>query len=156
MPAGSASCRLSGTGSKIHGITRVLLPKALRPMSTTHPSPCMTCGACCATFRVSFHWLELASAGGTVPDELTAQLTPHLAVMHGTHAGQGRCCALDGAVGKQVSCRIYPQRSSPCRDFRWSGEDGIYDERCEKARARHGLPPLMQPHAPPTNPDRAA
>lgn len=129
------------------------------------PNPCVTCGACCVTYRASFHWLELASAGGTVPDELAEQLTPHLAVMKGSNGRNIRCCALDGTVGERVSCRIYPQRSSPCRDFRYSGQDGLYDERCEKARARHGLPPLMQPpseppgdhpQAPPTNPGRAA
>lgn len=153
MPAGPAPCRLSRNRRRIRRATRVLMPQAQRPMSTTDHSPCLTCGACCATFRVSFHWLELASAGGTVPDDLAAQLTPHLAVMRGTHGRHVRCCALDGTVGNQVSCRIYPQRSSPCRDFRWSGQDGLHDERCEKARARHGLPPLMP--APSTNPDRA-
>ncbi|EFG2122847.1 YkgJ family cysteine cluster protein, partial [Escherichia coli] len=23
-----------------------------------NPNPCMTCGACCAFFRVSFYWAE--------------------------------------------------------------------------------------------------
>lgn len=114
------------------------------PLPAPPDNPCLTCGACCAGYRVSFHWLELASAGGTVPDEMTGQLTPHLVHMLGTHGRQPRCCALEGTVGQRVSCGIYPLRSSPCRDFRYSGQDGIHDERCEKARARHGLPPLVR------------
>jgi Fe-S-cluster containining protein len=118
------------------------------------PNPCVTCGACCVTYRASFHWLELASAGGTVPDELAEQLTPHLAVMKGSNGKNIRCCALDGTVGGRVSCSIYPQRSSSCRDFPYSGENGVYHDRCEKARARVGLPPLMQPpQEPPDSPD---
>ena len=39
------------------------------------PHPCLTCGACCAYFRVSFHWSEADPAlGGRVPFELTAPL----------------------------------------------------------------------------------
>ena len=37
--------------------------------------PCLTCGACCAFFRVSFHWSEADPAlGGQVPFELTESL----------------------------------------------------------------------------------
>ncbi|WP_374212354.1 YkgJ family cysteine cluster protein [Thiothrix subterranea] len=27
-----------------------------------NPNPCMTCGACCASFRVSFYWGETDAA----------------------------------------------------------------------------------------------
>ena len=30
-------------------------------------NPCMTCGACCIFFRVSFYWSEADDAGGTIP-----------------------------------------------------------------------------------------
>lgn len=109
----------------------------------TATNPCLTCGACCATYRVSFHWLELRSGGGTVPDELAGQLTPHLAYMQGTNGKRIRCVALDGEPGCNVACTVYEHRPTPCREFRYSGEDGIRDERCEQARARHGLPPLV-------------
>ena len=33
----------------------------------------MTCGACCAFFRVSFYWAEGDDANGTVPASLTEQ-----------------------------------------------------------------------------------
>ena len=37
--------------------------------------PCLTCGACCAFFRVSFHWSEAdPEMGGVVPIELTEPL----------------------------------------------------------------------------------
>ncbi|MGB7648286.1 MAG: YkgJ family cysteine cluster protein, partial [Pseudomonas fluorescens] len=37
-------------------------------------SPCLSCGACCSHFRVSFFWGECASSGGTVPDDLVVQI----------------------------------------------------------------------------------
>ena len=37
--------------------------------------PCLTCGACCAHFRVSFHWSEAdPEQGGAVPAALTEPL----------------------------------------------------------------------------------
>ncbi|EER5964904.1 YkgJ family cysteine cluster protein, partial [Escherichia coli] len=41
-----------------------------------NPNPCMTCGACCAFFRVSFYWAEADDAGGKVPVSLTEQISP--------------------------------------------------------------------------------
>ena len=40
------------------------------------------------------------------------------------------------AVGEQVACAIYEWRPSPCREF------AAGDWACDRARARHGLPPL--------------
>ena len=76
-------------------------------------NPCMTCGACCAYFRVSFYWAEADDAGGLVPSALTA-----------------------------VHCTIYENRPSPCREFAMSGENGEENDACNRARARYGLPPL--------------
>ncbi len=52
-------------------------------------NPCMTCGACCAYFRVSFYWAEADDAGGLVPSALTEPLTPFLRCMSGTNQRQG-------------------------------------------------------------------
>ena len=105
---------------------------------------CQACGACCASFRVSFYWAEASDApGGTVPVELTEQVSPHRRCMAGTARGASRCIALDGTVGVAVSCRIYDQRSSTCREFDAWREDGRPDPRCTDARQRHGLPPLV-------------
>ncbi len=119
-------------------------------MSVSTINPCIACGACCAFFRASFYWTEAdATAGGSVPQELTHQLTPHLVVMKGTDSSQPRCVCLRGTIGEQVQCAIYPLRSSVCRDFPFAWQDGIANERCDRARAAWGLPPLeSNPHIP--------
>ncbi len=98
---------------------------------------CTTCGVCCATFRVSFYWAETdAHPLGSVPAHLTIPITPHHVAMRGTEQHPVRCTALDGTPGESVSCRIYPLRSSTCREF----EAGT--AHCNQARAAHGLPAL--------------
>lgn len=98
---------------------------------------CQHCGACCATYRVSFYWAETdAHPEGSVPHALTVPISPHHAAMRGTERAPARCVALDGEIGKSVACSIYAQRSTTCREF----DAGT--ERCNAARARHGLPPL--------------
>lgn len=100
-------------------------------------STCIRCGACCASFRVSFHWSEAEPGmGGRVPPELVEPAGPLFVCMAGTAAHPVRCAALVGDIGQDVSCAIYDRRSSTCREF---GDDL---ERCDRARARHGLPPL--------------
>ena len=109
--------------------------------------PCLACGACCATFRVAFHWLEADPAlGGAVPTELTEVLDPHRLVMRGTQARSPRCVALQGQVGGPIRCGIYGQRPSPCRDLLPAWENGQPSPQCDRARARHGLPPLTPAH----------
>ncbi|MBT9266122.1 YkgJ family cysteine cluster protein [Pseudomonas sp. MG-9] len=105
-------------------------------------SPCLNCGACCSHFRVSFFWGECSSSGGTVPDELVTQITPSRVAMNGTDCKSPRCTALVGEVGSNVQCSIYEQRSSPCREFEASWENGEQNVDCDAARARFGLPPL--------------
>ena len=109
-------------------------------------NPCLSCGACCAYFRASFHWLETTEApDGITPAELTVPLTRHLVVMRGTDRKPPRCIALEGDIGVSVRCTIHPRRASPCRDFPASWSDGQHNERCDRARAAHGLPPLPPP-----------
>ena len=60
-------------------------------------NPCMSCGACCAYYRVSFYWGESDGApGGFVPKELTEQVHPQLLCMKGTNNYPPRCIALRG------------------------------------------------------------
>ena len=54
----------------------------------------------------------------------------------GTDLTEPRCVALTGEIGKQVSCSIYDQRPSPCREF------DIEHAACNRARQRCGLAPL--------------
>jgi len=94
---------------------------------------CQRCGACCATYRVSFYWAD----GETwqTPAGMTERVAPLYSCMVGTSRASPRCIALAGTVGKVATCTIYDQRPPPCREV----QPG--DERCLKARARHGLSP---------------
>lgn len=99
---------------------------------------CIECGACCASFRVSFYWGEAtAHEHGTVPLELTTPISPHHVCMKGTEQKPVSCIALEGEVGHKVSCNIYALRSSTCRTFEAGSEE------CAKARQIHGLPALQ-------------
>jgi uncharacterized protein len=80
--------------------------------------------------------------GGEVPPLLTEKLDPHRLVMRGTQAARPRCVALEGVVGQQALCGIYPQRPSVCREVQPSWESGAGHPQCDKARMAHGLRPL--------------
>ena len=105
-------------------------------MPSTHASanPCQACGACCASFRVSFYWADGEARG--LPVELTEQLNPWFGCMAGTYRAAPRCIALAGTVGVDVGCQVYEHRPEPCREVQAG------DSQCLKARARHGLPAL--------------
>ncbi|MGK9171911.1 YkgJ family cysteine cluster protein [Yokenella regensburgei] len=107
-------------------------------------NPCMSCGACCAYFRVSFYWAEADDAGGLVPTHLTEVVSPLLRCMTGTQQKPCRCGALKGTPGVSTSCSIYPQRPSTCREFVRAWEDGKPNDACNRARASYGLPPLYK------------
>ena len=96
-------------------------------------NPCQSCGACCAAFRVSFHWVE-------APVRLDARLIERLGgqylCMAGTNAASPRCVALEGPVGGPTRCVAYQARPPACREV----QPG--DGKCTRARERHGLAPL--------------
>ena len=98
--------------------------------------PCLSCGACCASFRVDFAVDELDENGGPVPAGLAVEVTAHTCRMRGTDHSPPRCAALTGKLGQQVACGIYEWRPAPCREF----EAG--SPACNSARARHALAPL--------------
>jgi len=108
----------------------------------THP--CLRCGACCASFRVAFHWSETdAHDGGQTPAALTEPLDPHRVVMRGTYGGAPvRCEQLRGTLALDAHCGIYPLRPSPCREVRPAWEDGAPSAQCDRARTIHGMAPL--------------
>lgn len=110
-------------------------------MRTTHP--CLSCGACCATFRVSLHWSETdPTLGGVTPADLTERVDAHRVAMRGTWAQQPRCVALDAEIGVRSRCTIHAQRPSTCRAVAASWESGEASAQCDKARTAHGLPVL--------------
>ena len=100
------------------------------PLAT---NPCQQCGACCAAFRVSFYWSE-ASA---LPASHIEQVSPLMACMAGTNRVAPHCAGLAGVVGEAVRCTVYDQRPPPCREVTPG------DDKCLRARARHGLAPLL-------------
>ncbi|WP_313298611.1 YkgJ family cysteine cluster protein [Diaphorobacter sp.] len=103
-------------------------------MSAEHP--CLSCGACCASFRVDFSVEETQECGGSVPDGLTVEVTAFTARMRGTDHAAPRCAALTGKIGMRAACGIYEWRPAPCREF----EAG--SPACQRARGRHHLAPL--------------
>ncbi|ETC90238.1 ferredoxin [Xanthomonas hortorum pv. carotae str. M081] len=107
--------------------------------------PCLTCGACCAYFRVSFHWSEADPAlGGRVPIELTESLRTHERVMRGTSQSQPRCIALDADIGRYSRCSIHDRRPSSCAAVPASLEFGERSAQCDKSRLAHGLHALTE------------
>jgi len=73
---------------------------------------------------------------------MTVPVTGALVRMRGTDE-EPRCVALAGEIGVGAHCTIYSSRPSPCRDFAPYAALGIGEDACDRARARHGLPPLQ-------------
>lgn len=114
-----------------------------RPSNFPMAHPCLSCGACCAFFRVAFHWSETdLFPGGVTPSRLTETLDPHRLVMRGTQASAPYCAALNGTVGESAHCEIYAQRPSPCHELKPAWESGLASPQCDRARHAHGLLPL--------------
>jgi Fe-S-cluster containining protein len=101
------------------------------PAMNLEPSPCQSCGACCAQYRVSFYWQEAVQRG--LDEGMLVQVSPWQVCFRGTEVKPVRCVNLKGEVGSCVSCHIYEQRTTPCR----SVEMG--DDKCQQARAAHGM-----------------
>jgi Fe-S-cluster containining protein len=112
-------------------------------MIETNAHPCLTCGACCSYYRVSFHPSEAHPDRFHVPVHFTAVVTTDESVMIGTDSLRDtRCIALSGQVGKDAHCSIYENRPSPCRKFEASYAYGVKEPRCDEARIQFGLRPL--------------
>ena len=104
---------------------------------------CLSCGACCAHYRVSFYWAEADDfTCGGVPVELTERLSSLRIVMKGTNQPNPYCSALMGELGHRVECAIYLNRPQVCRNLHSSWSAGRADEKCDQARMSIGLAPL--------------
>jgi Fe-S-cluster containining protein len=136
LPGPSGSFGL--LAEEIHGsrafVRRAACARSTFIMSQLSDNPCLSCGACCRTYRVSFYWAEALES--KLPDDLTEQVTPHLSCMAGTNSNQPYCAALGRGDAGPMACGVYPQRPSPCREVQ------IGDNKCKQARARCGLPAL--------------
>jgi uncharacterized protein len=104
--------------------------------------PCQKCGACCAFYKVAFHWSETLPESHSVPIILTEKIGLHHLAMQGTNQPKPSCSALVGVIGQDIKCDIYPNRPQACRTFLPSFEDGFQNERCDRARINKGLTAL--------------
>jgi uncharacterized protein len=117
--------------------------KKIAEMLPMPVNPCLSCGACCAFYRASFYWSEAAEfSPGGVPGEMTEKLNDFRLAMKGTGGTNPRCIALNGFIGRRVSCSIYERRASVCREFEPAWQNHAANPRCDKARAAWGLAPL--------------
>src|SRR5690606_16901838 len=73
-------------------------PGTMAPLPTSD-HPCLSRGACCASFRVDFSVEETQERVGTVPDGLAVSVTEMTRRMRGTDHARPRCAALTGTVG---------------------------------------------------------
>lgn len=88
-------------------------------------NPCLSCGACCAHFRVSFYWAETdAVLGGTVPVALTTPVNHHLVAMKGTVSKPVHCIALEEG-GR--ACRLLDLRPTL---LHLPQRDAVVAQRC--------------------------
>ena len=103
---------------------------------------CQSCGACCVNLPANraegfIYWVEIASDDALLarPDLVSkhvirdAEGVPHLRIA----PSDGRCLALRGALGREVSCGIYHHRPTPCRTV----QPG--DALCLRYRREHGV-----------------
>lgn len=97
-------------------------------------NPCLSCGTCCAHFRVSFSGVSANRPPVLMPDDRVLLITPHRVAMRGTESKPARCNALLGEVGQGVRCTLYEQRSSTCREFEASWVNGEHKLHCDAAR----------------------
>ena len=110
-------------------------------MPVTSEHDCRRCGACCVNLPANAaegftSWVEVAPDDEILERaDLARKLIVHDAdgVPHLRIADDGRCLALRGALGREVSCAIYHHRPSPCRRV----QPG--DALCRRYRAAHGL-----------------
>ena len=72
-----------------------------------------------------------------MPQEVVEPLTAVYSCMKGTNQQQPRCVMLSGEIGQQVSCTMYEQRSSSCKEVQAG------DAQCNKARSAYNLIPLI-------------
>ncbi|EPE4948355.1 YkgJ family cysteine cluster protein, partial [Escherichia coli] len=62
--------------------------------------------------------------------------------MQSTNQKNPRCVVLSGQPRVNACYSIYENRSSTCREFPMSGNNGVVNEACNRARAKYDLTPL--------------
>lgn len=107
-----------------------------------HKNYCVDCGACCNYFKVFFSEKESSALGGQVPAQFVEKYDSKRINMIGRKKYKDKkpCKALEGEIGKHVSCSIYENRPSVCRAFEVISPEGVQNPRCKRAREFYGLP----------------
>ncbi len=109
------------------------------------PLDCQTCGACCCNPEENqkegfVDWVEVSPRDILLRRRRTAKRLviynaagmPHLRMDN-----NGRCAALRGRLGEDVSCSVYEIRPAPCRRLQ-AGSD-----RCLQYRRERGIDPPL-------------
>lgn len=102
---------------------------------------CQACGACCVNLPSNraegfTSWVEIADGDRILTKrDLVKKYVVRDAdgLAHLRLASDGRCLALRGALGRDVSCTIYRDRPTPCRAVQAG------DALCLRYRAEHGM-----------------
>lgn len=68
-----------------------------------------------------------------VPREFAVHVVHRTWRMKGSDDPSPRCSALQGEIGKNARCKIYPLRPGPCHELE------VASDACNRARRRHGL-----------------
>jgi len=100
-------------------------------------NPCISCGVCCKTYRIAFHWSECGDNQNQVPFELTQSWRRHEVIMLGTEGPDVHCIALKEHQNGSTECSIHGRHPSVCRDV------NIGSDQCQRARVKHGLNILL-------------
>lgn len=117
-----------------------LLDRWLAPKIDPKDFPeCLECGACCAYFKVYFS--EKNNPNYKKLGENIHFVSKDKIFMKGREvfAKGGSCIALSGTIDKQVSCKVYENRSDVCRNFDRVLPNGKINPRCIQARKGLGL-----------------
>jgi Fe-S-cluster containining protein len=115
-----------------------------RPVDPEPDYNCVTCGACCCNpdQNRAIEYREYIEVGKRDAIRKNAELMKKLTFVndkgeiHMRLVGVNqRCCALEGRIGRAVSCSIYELRPAVCRRVKPG------DEWCVKVRVERGIDP---------------
>jgi len=119
-------------------LSKLISERIVTDASTSIPD-CIPCGACCIYgLVIPINRREPEPLQRYL--EITLDDAEDLVVERVFERGpDGRCINLDGVVGQQIGCSVYPDRPQMCRDFD-AGSD-----RCFGYRRMYGIdPPLSE------------
>ena len=107
-----------------------------KPMPSRSFPDCRTCGACCGPQEDTETYVDLyevdvrrLSPGFRRKNVIDVWHNGQLAIRTVRGASGVVCAALAGSVGHRVSCRIYPNRPTACREAAVAGSPTCLEVR---------------------------